>query len=101
MVEKHPVRRPGFLVSQGQAMLRSQTSSLSGSTHTSSVFCFCSFTCHVKSSVDQPAAQQCLGGLCCFTIMVILSWHENSVGTAAGEGRAEGMFGGTFSALSC
>lgn len=25
MVEKHPVRRPGFLVSQGQAMLRSQT----------------------------------------------------------------------------
>lgn len=25
MVEKHPVRRPGFWVSQGQAMLRSQT----------------------------------------------------------------------------
>lgn len=31
-------------------------------------------------------------GLCCFTIMVIPSWHENSVGTVAGEGGAKGMF---------
>lgn len=47
----------------------------------------------MKSSVDQPAVQQCLRGLCCFTIMVIPSWHENSVGTVAGEAGLRGCLG--------